>query len=171
MRRPPDKSRCNGFTLLEALIASAILSMAIIGITVPFASGAATEADDARRTLANSLAQELMEEILTKAYDDTTTPKGVGHEPAETSRSMYDSVNDYDNWNEYEGQIKDLSGRVIDDPAAEALSRHAHVSYVRVGGQAGADPICFARVQVEIRYHNKTLLTLTRLVYQVPTGT
>jgi len=170
MHKPLEQPRRNGFTLLEALIASAILSMAILGITVPFASGAATEADDARRTLANSLAQELMEEILTKAYDDTTTPKGLGHESAETSRAMYDSVNDYDNWNENAGQIKDLSGQVIDDPAAEALSRQAHVSYVRVGGQAGTDTICFARVQVEIRYHNKTLQTLTRLVYQVPTG-
>jgi MSHA pilin protein MshD len=157
-----------GFTLAEALLAAAILAMAITAITMPFATGAASEQLDGRQTLAVALAQEMIEEILAKPFDDPQGASSPGPEGGETSRSRFDNIDDYHLYTETPGHIADGSGTVITGPAANGLSRHVTAEYVYVAGQDTGQPADFIRITVEVRHDNTPLITLTRLAYKMP---
>jgi type II secretory pathway pseudopilin PulG len=151
------------FTLLESLLASSLLATAVVGIIVPFVAGAQNQQDDSRRTLATSLAQELMEEILTKGFSDPGPMPGAG-----TSRTLFKYINDYNNYTESAGNITDNCGNAVTDPAAVGLSRTVTVSYVTVAGQTPVVPPIFACVTVEVDYYGNSIAKLTRLVYCQP---
>ncbi len=153
---------------MEALLASVVLAMAVTAIVMPFTVGAQNEQVDTRRTLAVSLAQELMEEILTKPFFDPDGDSNVGPEPGESSRQQFDNADDYDGFAEAVGQIKSFDGRVIDGPAAVGLARQASAEYVYVSGQEMSEDPTFVRVVVLVKYRGDTLITLTRLVYAIP---
>jgi type II secretory pathway pseudopilin PulG len=154
----------NGFTLIEALLAAVILAMAITAIVMPFSAGVQNEGIDGRRTLAVNLAQGMMEEILTKPFYDSGGSTVLGPEPGET-RFAFDNIDDYDGLSEADGQIKNMDGSVVTDPAAKGLSRNVRCAYVHVSGQNLSDAATFIRVTVEIRYNNQPLVTLSRLVF------
>ncbi|MBN1126220.1 MAG: prepilin-type N-terminal cleavage/methylation domain-containing protein [Sedimentisphaerales bacterium] len=80
------------FTLIEAMLAVAILAAAAAGILLPFASGAAVQVEGARRTMAAKLASDLLEEIIATEYTQV-----------------------YSTWNGYsetEGQVKNCASTV-----------------------------------------------------------
>lgn len=153
---------------MEALLATAILAMAIFAVTMPFATAAASEQLDGRQALSTALAQEMMEEILAKPFDDPQGASTPGPETGETTRSRFDNIDDYHGYNETPGHIADGSGTVITGAAAAGLSRHVTAEYVYVSGQDTGQPATFIRVAVEIRHDNTPLITLTRLAYKMP---
>jgi len=158
-----------GFTLLEALLASALLAMTIAAITVPFTTAANNAHIDARNALAVSLAEELMEEILAKPFadDHPETARNPGPESDETARSLFDNIDDYDGYFEPAGAVVDIEGHAADDPAAGGLSRRVAASYVHVSGQDTSQPPTFIRVVVTVAYDDQPIVTLWRLVYAV----
>jgi len=163
--RPSCGKRCEkGFTLMEALLAAVVLAMAVTAIISPFTSGVLNDQADARRTLAVSLAQEMVEEILSKPFNDPQGASAVGPDPGEQGRSEFDNVDDYDGYEEPAGAIVNFADKVVADPAALGLSRHVTARYVYVSGQdVAADPT-FVRVIVEMRYKGESIVSLTRLV-------
>ena len=76
---------------MEALLASAVLAIGASTIILPFTTAARNEEVDGRRTLAAQLGQEMMEEILSKPFEDPQGSGGLGPESGETSRSLYDN--------------------------------------------------------------------------------
>ncbi len=161
-----------GFTLIEALMASVILAIAVAAALMPFTCGARSQDVESRQTLAVSLAQDLMEEILLKPFeepgdgDQLPEPESrFGPDAGEALRSSYSAIDDYHGYTELSGQIIDPAGQVITDAAATGLSRHVTVSYVYVTGQDVTDSPSFMRVVVEIRYNGEPMVTLTRLVH------
>ena len=155
------------FTLAEALLASAVLAMAITAITMPFTAAAQNDQVNARRTVAEALAQEMMEEILAKPFADPQGATVPGPERGETSRNLFDNVDDYDGYVETDGNIADAGGAPLDDPPAAGLSRHVWAAYVYIDGQSPADPPTFVRVVVDVRYLGQPIVTLSRLVYDL----
>ncbi|MEI7835113.1 MAG: prepilin-type N-terminal cleavage/methylation domain-containing protein [Planctomycetota bacterium] len=155
-----------GFTLVEAMIASSILAATVTAVTLPFTAGAQNEQDSARLTLAVALAGELMEEILSKPFDDPTGVQTPGPEAGETSRSLYTNVDDYHNYSEADGQIKDAYGSSCTDPLAKGLSRVATTEYVYLSGQSTAQSPSVIRVTVAVKYNTRAVSTLQRLVYK-----
>ena len=156
----PNAARQRGLTLLESLLAAVVLAMAVAAVIMPFTAGAQATAEDARRTLAVNVAQDLMEEILTKPFHD---PDGT--EVGETGRSSWDDVADYDGYSEQEGAITSFDGGTVDDPAALGLTRQATVEGVYLSGQDALEPPTFYRVCVYVRYHDHAIVNLARLVY------
>ena len=157
-----------GFTLVEALLAAAILAMAITAIVMPFTAGAQNEQSDARRILSASLAQEMMEEILTTPFYDPSGFFVPGPDADETSRALYDAIDDYHGHDEWEGQIASIEGEVIHDSAAVGLSRHVTTQYTYVSGQDPGEDPTFISVSVAVRYRGNPVITLRRLVYAMP---
>lgn len=149
-----------GFTLLEALLAAVVLAIVVGAVIIPFSAGAANTAQDARTTLAVNLAQDLMEEILAKPFND---PDGT--EVGETGRSTWDDMDDYHGYSESEGTIAGFDGVTVDDPASLALTRSAVVQSVYVAGQGAPEPPTFLRITVKVRYRGATLVSLSRLAY------
>ncbi len=160
---PRRTNPIKAFTLLESLLASSLLATAVVGIIVPFVAGDQNQHDDARRTVATGLAQELMEEILTKGFSDPGPMPGPG-----TSRTLFNYINDYNNYTESAGGIHDNCGNLVTDPGAVGLSRKVTVSYVTVPGQTPVTPPIFACVVVEVDYYGNCIAKLTRLVYYQP---
>lgn len=153
-----------GFTLVEALLAAVILAMAIAAITMPFTAGAQHELEAARRTLGVTLAQEMMEEVLSKPFYDPNGESLCGPEAGET-RAGFDNIDDYDGYSEADGQIRSFDGSALGGPAVAGLTRHATAKYVYVSGQSHAEPPTFARITVEVKHRDRTIASLNRLVY------
>jgi len=157
-------------TLMEALLASSMLAMGASAILLPFSAGAQSEAEDARRTVALYLGRELMEEILSKPFDDPQGSTAVGPDAGETSRALFDNIDDYDRYKDGYGQsissIVGMNGQTIEGIAVEKLWRKARVRYVHVSGQDTGDDPNFVRIEVKMKYDTDEILKLTRLVHK-----
>ena len=151
----------SGFTLIEALLASVILTLVVGAILMPFTAGAQNAVQNAREVLAANLAQELMEEILSKSFND---PDGTN--AGETNRMKWDDMRDYNNFSESQGNIKNLNGEIFSDPLAANMSRTAKVESVYVAGQDTSTPPTFLRITVEVRYKGQVIKRISRLVYE-----
>ena len=64
------------FTLMEAMMALVILTIASAGLLLPFASSAAVQEEGTRRTLAAKLGCGLMEKIISTDYDSIIATYG-----------------------------------------------------------------------------------------------
>ena len=154
-----------GFTLAESLLAATILAMAVTALTMPFTAGARNEQSDGRRTTAVSLASELMEEILSRPFNDPDGPSEPGPEVGEATRGDFDNIDDYDGYSETAGNVSSPSGSTSSDASANGLSRNVSASYVYISGQDTSAEPTFIRITVEIRYDGQPVTTLTRLAY------
>jgi hypothetical protein len=154
-----------GFTLLEALLAAVVLAGCITAVTMPLTVAIANERDESRQILATSLAQELMEEILAQPFYDPQGASQPGPEVGETDRSLFDNVDDYDGYYEPPGSIVTMGGQTVGGIVADSLSRGAAAKYVYVSGQQTDSSPDFARVTVTVKHGNRSLVSLTRLVY------
>ncbi len=154
-----------GFTLVESLLAATLLAATVAAISMPFTAAARNQQVDARRTVATSLANDLVEEIISRPFDDPDGSSSPGPETGESGRSAFDNIDDYDGYSEAAGEIVDDQGLSISDPAAFDLARRASVTYVYVTGQDTGEWPNFVRIDVVILRKGLPLVTATRLVY------
>lgn len=159
------------FTLMESLLASAILAMSITAITMPFISAAKNEQINARKTIATSFAQELMEEILTRSFEDPepSWARNPGPEPDEYTHEDFDNIDDYHEYTDNPVETSALGSAISEHPGAAGLTRKVTAEYVYVTGQETSEEPDFIRILVEIRYREHTVVSLSRLVFQIPT--
>jgi hypothetical protein len=157
--------------MIEGLLASAILAVAAAAMLFPFTVGAQNNSIVVDQAAAVNLAEALMEEILSKPFYDPQGASSPGPESGETNRSLFDNIDDYDNYSESAGAMVDSSGEAISDASLSTYGRSVDVSYTYVPGQdTGEDPT-FATVTVTVTSGEKTVHTLTRLVSQRGEGT
>jgi len=150
-------------------MASTLLAMGASAVLLPFNVGAQSETEDARRTLAMHLGRELMEEIISKPFDDPEGGGGPGPDSGETSRMYYDNIDDYngykDGYGEFISEIVGVANQTIEGVAIDGLHRDVSVAYVHVSGQDVGDAPNFVRVEINMGYMGDNLLTLRRLVH------
>lgn len=101
----PDRVQ-GGFTLIELVVGLVVTAIALTYLSTVFFSAPARSVEPILQIRAAELGQALMDEIITKAYDEVTplggmppcspcTPAaGLGADTGET-RSLYDDVDDY----------------------------------------------------------------------------
>ena len=151
-------------------MASTMLAMGASAVVLPFNVGAQNEQEDARRTLALYLGRELMEEIISKPFDDPQGSEAMGPDAGESSRPFFDNIDDYNRYEDgYDKSISHIVGRnkeTIDALAIEGLQREVVVRYIHVPGQHLGDDPNFVRVEVIMKYMGDELLTLRRLVHK-----
>jgi len=92
-----------GVTLIEALIAVTVAAMASAAMLLAMESVLSTATDSADRTIADGLAQQLLNEILQKRYVEPGTSAdstSLGPDASETlpGRSGFDDTDDYHNF-------------------------------------------------------------------------
>ncbi len=87
-----------GFTMLEVLIASSILSFAVLAVVqaVSVAQNQTYEALHNQR--ATSLIEAFLEEATSKPYLDPQGTTTTGPDSGENTRSAYDNIDDYHNF-------------------------------------------------------------------------
>jgi type II secretory pathway pseudopilin PulG len=106
--------RARGFSLVEAMVSAGIVGVMLVA-SVNLLSGAArTRTADNNRRAALLLAQHLISEIQQQPYKDES-PLGLlfGPEASETTRALYDDVDDYHNHTEKPPKYRD--GTAIPD--------------------------------------------------------
>jgi MSHA pilin protein MshD len=164
-------SRCRrdrGFTLAEALIASVVLAAGVIGISSSI--GASYQQTKATEHMATSvaLARELMEEISSKPFDDPNGASSLGPETGETSRSLYDNVDDYNGYSDTTDStsasvMTNLSGTALSLGDGEIFTRSVTVSYRKTPGGSTTTSGDFALVTVTVTDPQGRTLTVSRL--------
>lgn len=159
--------RISGITLLESLLAATLLAAVVTSVIWPFTAGAQNELAGARSSIASELAQELMEEILSKPFDDPQGAEGLGPDAGEATRDDFDNIDDYHGYGEPAGQILCFDGEAAADPVAADLSRSVATTYVYVSGQDTSETPSFISVTVTVSRDGEALVELTRLVYSV----
>lgn len=133
-----------GFTLAEALLATALLAIAAAGVLLPFASGASLQAEGSYLNIASNLATDMVSIISYQPFDDI--------------------VPNYDGYTETAGQIKDTSGTVISDPGYANFARSVSCTPVHLPQQAGLAEENFILVEVTITYKDAEMFKLTKLI-------
>jgi len=131
------------FSLIEAMLAVAVLGIAAAGILLPFSSGAIVRAESVHRTLGAKLASDLMEKVVNAPFDQVLTTY---------------------NYTESQGQVKDASGAVFTDPAYAKYSRKVEAAAVYVPQDAAAAVTNFIRATVTVYYDGGQVASVTRLI-------
>jgi MSHA pilin protein MshD len=129
MMTQPGKGRKkgdSGYTLIDLILAILLMGFALGGLIILFFNLSVGSIHGKYRATANLLAQELVEEIKSKKFDEKAAPSGgvwsttLGVDGGESSsdKTTFDDVDDFDGWNEA------LTG------AFSGYSRQAAVSFV-----------------------------------------
>lgn len=133
-----------GFTLAEAMLATVLLGMAAAGVLLPFAGGAAVQAEGVRRTLGTRLANDLIERIVSTPFDDI--------------------VDVYGTHVESQGQVQDASGTPYTDSMYADYSRQARCEYVYVPPQSDDAQPGFVLATVRVAHQGRNVATIYRLI-------
>lgn len=203
-RRLPENemTRCwlgrqgTGFTLIEVLVAIALLGTVTSAIALALAVTLQNSEEIVAREMALGLAQDLMDEILnarycepgTSAYSPVLGPSPV--ELAAGNRSLFDDIDDYndlideppkDKWGQLLGE-EDIQGQARPPQAkATGLSRfRREVKVQYVSGSDLANPLPggsvsdYRRIEVTVYLRDqqtrlRPLATLVRVVGHAPT--
>jgi type II secretory pathway pseudopilin PulG len=92
--RLPQRPR-RAFSLVEALIALAIMGLAGSVLLLSIESSLHSTTESVERTIADGIAQQLLDEILTKRYSEDGLIGPAVDELLGTSRQLFDDVDDY----------------------------------------------------------------------------
>jgi Tfp pilus assembly protein PilV len=103
------------FTLAEALIASVVLAIAVVGIAGTLAASYDTRTSSDEDATAATLARTLLEEIAAKPF--ATTASSSGWSAGNKNRATYVNVADYQGYTD-ENPFRSLDGQEIDLEAA-----------------------------------------------------
>jgi MSHA pilin protein MshD len=120
--------RVQGFSLIEALFASAVLALIVAGMTQSVASGQALTYNALHEARALALAEALMEEVLSRPYVDPDGDTAEGPDSGESVRSTFDAIDDYDGYTEAAGALLDPAG-VAYPERHQAFSRRVAAEY------------------------------------------
>ncbi len=105
---------CLGLTFVECLLALVLVSVVLAPLLLGFPVGSHQGRLARHTTMAADLAQDIMEEIKSKRFDEETTspftdPLLLKYEGAEGDnlpiRTAFDDVDDYHDWPDYDGSL------------------------------------------------------------------
>ncbi|MEM6459812.1 MAG: hypothetical protein AAF710_10535 [Planctomycetota bacterium] len=118
-RARPDprtaRGRAAGFSLPEALLASAVLAFAVAGLTQAVVSGQAHTHHALHEARALALAEAMIDEVLSKPYADPDGHTVPGADAGEVGRDDFDAMDDYDGYAEAAGGLTDPAGDAYPD--------------------------------------------------------
>lgn len=154
----------SAFSVVEALLAASVLAIVTASTALPFAAGVQQANQAARLDAAAALGQALMEEILARPF----YPPGVrtpapGPESGETSRDLYNSIDDFNGFSESATGLRNYQNQPITDSTLSGFWRDASVTFVSFSGQASGDTNSYVKIVVRVWDGNAALVTLTRL--------
>lgn len=162
--------RHRGLTLVECLLASAVLALAVVAVTQAVVAGQMQTAEALRRARALGLGEALTDEVLRLPYTDPDGPGG------EVGRENFDNLEDFNGFSEAAGALRDARGTsnpasLYDAPFQE-FSRT--VSVVPANGGSGVsvtgfgNPLLGLMVTVTVQDAAGEKWTLTRFRAQPP---
>lgn len=144
-----------GFTLVEMVMAIAIIAVAVGGVMLVFVVALRHSADPQRQQQAVAIAEGYLDEILSRRYDD---PDGVTS--VESSRALYDDIGDYAGL--ADTPPRDQDGNVL----AGLESYRVEVSVQPAAAFGPAGQTVTAR-RIDVRVLSPPLVDMTLSAYKV----
>ena len=163
IQSPAKRAPRPAFTLVEAVLAMLVVALMLVAALNAVSATKAAELAFTDRTRGAMLAQALLDEVLSREYEDPDASEPVfGPDAGETTRASFDDVDDYANWTESPPQ--NLDGTNMTDLAGWTRS----VVVERVDGANPSGPAAGAetglkRVTVTVRRGARTVAQLTAL--------
>jgi MSHA pilin protein MshD len=118
-----------GFTLMEVMFAVSILAFSVAALTQAVVSGQSHTYEAMHASRAMALAEAMIDEVLSKPYDDPEGDLVAGPDAGESSRDLFDNADDYDGLAEASGAVVDQAGAVYPE-LYQKFSRAVAASYV-----------------------------------------
>lgn len=159
-------NKISGFSLAEVLVAVGVIAIALVPLIVVFSQGVKQGKTPQKITVASMLAQDLLEEIMAKKFDENpvtpVTPANLGPDTGETRSGLptnrnYDDVDDYQNYTE--STPSEVDGTIMNDFTGYA--RAVSVDYVLETSMDTVSTIItrFKRIRVTVTWDNGTQST------------
>jgi type II secretory pathway pseudopilin PulG len=101
-----------GFTLAEALIASVVLALSVVGIASALACSSQQSIATDQAAITTALGKQLLEEIAAKPFPITGVTTNPGWSDGNHNRATYDDAADYNGYSD-STPITTLSGATI----------------------------------------------------------
>lgn len=110
-----DRAPRRGFTLIEALTASVVLSVAVVAISTAVTAGHMHNGYALHAQRANRLAEELLEYICSLSYADPHDGSLLGKSGSENTRFMYDNIGDWQPYSDGPSGLTDMGNVAYPD--------------------------------------------------------
>ena len=123
--------QASGFTLMEVLIATVVLSFSVLALTYAIAAGQMSTYLSMHESRAISLTEAMLDEVFSLPYNDPQGASSPGPEAGESTRADFDNVDDYHGLTEATGTVTDLGGATYPQ-AFDVFSRTVSTSYTTV---------------------------------------
>ncbi len=109
VRIPNALRRTSGFTLVEAVISIVLVGVLLVAAINTLGATAVSQRNIEHQALGYTLAQDLMAEILSQAYEEPVDNVAFGREAGESggSRVDWDDIDDYGGWSATPPETKD----------------------------------------------------------------
>ena len=138
MRNTKKRGR-GAFTLVESMVASTILAVAVIGLVGPLTASSQQSEVMAQSSMALSLGRQLINEIASKPYTEPNGTIATGPQSGQTSRGQYDSIGDYNGYSDSTTAMKAVDGTSLSFGLGNDMyTRSVSVQYVKSPGGAAA---------------------------------
>jgi len=120
-------------------MASAILAFAVSAISYAISAGQAQTHDALHEMRATSLAEAMLEEVVSLPYVDPQGALTIGPDAGESNRQAFDNCDDFDGYTEDLGEVADAEGVAYSSDYA-AFSRTIDATYgsVNIAALGGA---------------------------------
>jgi prepilin-type N-terminal cleavage/methylation domain-containing protein len=168
-RRSPNIDRGRrGFTLVESLIATVVLAVAVVGIAGTLAASYQQTREQISAAEATQLARQLMEEISARPF---AVPAGnpnnaTGWSGGNYNRATYDDVQDYHGYTDDSTNIKTFDGASQSFGTAGPYVRTVEVATGAVPQGHAPPPAHFKRVTVTVTRPRSTPVVLSKVFTQ-----
>lgn len=144
-----------GFTLVEMVMAIAIISVGIGGVMLVFVVALSRSADPQRQQQAVAIAEGYLDEILSRRYDD---PDGVT--TVEATRALYDDIGDY-------AGLTDTQPLDQDGNALPGLETYRVEVRVQPAGAFGPSGQTVTARRIDVRVVSPPLVDMTISAYKI----
>lgn len=153
--------RARGFSLVEAVIATAIVGGLLVAALTAVGATARARQINTDNEMANRLAKDLLEEVVAKPYFDPQGSAALGRESGESNRTMFDDVDDYEGWTDDPPTTPDARSVTTQKGwKREVIVRWASRADIEADAK---DDEGVKRIEVTITRNGKRLFTLVAL--------
>jgi MSHA pilin protein MshD len=151
--------------MVESLICIIIVGVMLTAALRSVGASNTSQLRIANRAVAATLAQSLMDEILSEAYENPTAPT-FGPENGESTRASFNDVDDYNNWSE--APPKNLDGTSMSNLAGWSRSVSiAWVSPANLNATSSTDT-GIKRIIITVKRNSMPCATRTALRTRAP---
>lgn len=169
-RTSNTSSRRRGFSIAEAMMASMVLAIAVVGVCGPLSAASEQSQVMRERSTALLLARQLMEEIAAKPLLDGGLACRLGPESGESSRGKYDSADDYNGYTDSTSAFKTLDGQTVQFGAVGTFTRQVAVEYRATPSGSASAAGDFGLVTVTVTTPHKQDIKVSRLLTKQSVG-